>query len=126
MPAASSPSPLTTGSSEQSPGGEKPTRRLEDLLPNGRRPTSTRENSSTKVFVGGLNPKTTTEDLRGYFSSFGVVVDGCVITDALTKVSRGFGFVEFDKIIPDGLFDMQHIIDQRRCGVREYSQSTSS
>merc|ERR550514_1132691 len=132
-PAASAPGPFASPSSgSQSsdetplPAGGKPERRLEDLLPRGRRPTSTRENLGRKVFVGGLNPVTTTEDLREYFSSFGEVADSCVITDAITKESRGFGFVVFEEKIPEGLLDKQHIIDQRRCGVREYSQSTSS
>jgi hypothetical protein len=101
-------------------------RRLEDLLPHGRRPTSTRENLGRKVFVGGLNPATTLGDLHAYFSSFGVVVDSCVITDPISKESRGFGFVEFDTKIPEGLFEMEHIIDQRRCGVREYIDNSSS
>jgi hypothetical protein len=42
-----------------------------------------------------------------------------------SKASRGFGFVEFEGKIPEGLLDQQHIIDQRRCGVREYGHSTS-
>jgi hypothetical protein len=109
-----------------SPAGEKKERRLEDLLPRGRRPTLARENGGSKIFIGGLNPKTTTEDLNAYFSSFGAVADSSVITDAISKESRGFGFVVFEEKIPEGLFDKQHIIDQRRCGVREYSQSTSS
>jgi RNA recognition motif-containing protein len=73
-----------------------------------------------------LNPGTTSEKLRGYFSSFGEVADSCVITEPVTKESRGFGFVVFEEKIPEGLFEKQHIIDQRRCGVREYSQSTFS
>jgi hypothetical protein len=130
MPVASPPRPLSKGMSEspqkdeESPAGEKATRRLEDLLPGGRR--STREDVGRKVFVGGLNPTTTTQDLLAYFSSFGVVTDSCVITDSMSNESRGFGFVEFADKIPEGLFDKTHIIDQRRCGVREYSQGTSS
>jgi hypothetical protein len=122
IPVASPP-----GSMLQLPAGEKKGMRLEDLLPHGRRPTKPeRENLGRKIFVGGLNPSTTTEDLRDYFSSFGVVADGCVIADGITKQSRGFGFVVFEDKIPEGLFDQQHIIDQRRCGVREYGQSASS
>merc|ERR1719487_537732 len=123
IPVASSPGPMLAGISEL-PAGERPERRLEDLLPRGRRPTPTAaqaHQSGCKIFVGGLNPKTTSEDLREYFSGFGVVADGCVIADAITKESRGFGFVVFQDSIPEGLFNMQHIIDQRRCGVREYS-----
>merc|ERR1719460_1394511 len=111
---------------DQSPAGEKKARLLEDLLPGGVRRRATREELGRKVFVGGLNPTTTTEDLRAYFSEFGVVTDSCVITDSSSKASRGFGFVEFEGKIPEGLLDQQHIIDQRRCGVREYGHSTAS
>jgi hypothetical protein len=117
----------TPQNGEQSPaGGEKKVRLLEELLPGGVRRRATREELGRKVFVGGLNPTTTTEDLRSYFSDFGVVTDACVITDSSSKASRGFGFVEFEEKIPEGLLDQQHIIDQRRCGVREYGHSTSS
>jgi hypothetical protein len=109
-----------------SPAGDKKPRLLEELLPGGVRRRATREELGRKVFVGGLNPTTTTEDLRSYFSDFGVVTDACVITDSSSKASRGFGFVEFEEKIPEGLLDQQHIIDQRRCGVREYGHSTSS
>jgi hypothetical protein len=111
---------------DPSPTGEKKARLLEDLLPGGVRRRATREELGRKVFVGGLNPTTTTEELRAYFSDFGGVTDSCVITDSSSKASRGFGFVEFDGKIPEGLLDQQHIIDQRRCGVREYGHSTAS
>jgi heterogeneous nuclear ribonucleoprotein A1/A3 len=110
-------------SNEHSPVGEKRVeRRLEDLLPRGRRAGSASEHLGRKIFVGGLNPKTTSEAMREYFAGFGAVADSCVIADATTQASRGFGFVVFEERIPEGLFDKQHIIDQRRCGVREYSQ----
>jgi len=109
-----------------SPAGDKKPRLLEELLPGGVRRRATREELGRKVFVGGLNPTTTTEDLRNYFSEFGTVTDSCVITDSSSKASRGFGFVEFEGKIPEGLLDQQHIIDQRRCGVREYGQSSTS
>jgi len=116
----------STQKNDQSPAGEKKTRHLEDLLPGGVRRRATREELGRKVFVGGLNPTTTTEDLRAYFSDYGVVTDSCVITDSSSKASRGFGFVEFEGKIPEGLLDQQHIIDQRRCGVREYGHSSAS
>jgi hypothetical protein len=111
---------------DASPAGDKKARLLEDLLPGGVRRRATREEVGRKVFVGGLNPTTTTEDLRNYFSDFGTVTDSCVITDATSKTSRGFGFVEFEGKIPEGLLEKQHIIDQRRCGVREYGNSSAS
>jgi RNA recognition motif-containing protein len=62
---------------DQSRTGGKKTRLLEDLLPGGVRRRATREELGRKVFVGGLNPTTTTENLRTYFSDFGVVTDSC-------------------------------------------------
>jgi hypothetical protein len=44
-----------------------------------------------------------------------------VIHEAVSRKSRGFGYVEFAEKIPDGLLEMEHFIDQRRCGVRGYS-----
>jgi len=76
--------------------------------------------SGPKVFVGGLNPMTTTESLRKYFEEFGTVLDVAILADGETKKSRGFGFVEFEGGIPDGILDREHMIEQRRCGVRRY------
>ena len=48
-----------------------------------------------KIFVGGLNLKTTEDSFRKYFSEYGEVADSVVMVDPHTKKSRGFGFVEF-------------------------------
>jgi hypothetical protein len=68
-----------------------------------------------KIFVGGLNPSTTGQTLREYFSTFGPVTDAKVIRDG--EKSKGFGFVQFKECIPADVLDQAHIIDQRRCGV---------
>jgi len=47
-----------------------------------------------KLFVGGLNFKTTEQDLAEAFSKAGEVASAVVITDRLTHRSKGFGFVE--------------------------------
>lgn len=49
-----------------------------------------------KLFVGGLPWATTNDDLRDLFSQAGNVTSATIITDKVTKRSRGFGFVEFD------------------------------
>merc|ERR1719262_335681 len=76
---------------------------------------------SHKVFVGGLGPATSAKTLRQYFSQFGVLVDAAVIADGATRRSRGFGFVEFAGGIPKGVLDHEHLIENRRCGVRPYT-----
>jgi len=51
--------------------------------------------SSKKLFVGGLNWKTSDEGLRQAFERFGEIVEAKVISDRETGRSRGFGFVTF-------------------------------
>merc|ERR1719487_2173027 len=85
-----------------------------------RRKDPVQPDAGPKVFVGGLNPMTTTESLRQYFEAYGTVLDVSILADGETKKSRGFGFVEFERDIPDGILDREHMIEQRRCGVRRY------
>jgi cold-inducible RNA-binding protein len=49
----------------------------------------------TKLFVGGLAPRTTAADLRAHFAQFGEVVDAVVVVNRSTGYSRGFGFVSY-------------------------------
>jgi hypothetical protein len=115
---------------------EKPM--LEDLLPGQTRGVRRRNarpkraesqiggSQSSKVFVGGLSPHSTAETLRAHFEKFGVITDCAVITEPGTRKSRGFGFVEFAGGIPAGLLEQEHIVGQRRCGVRAYEYSAQS
>ncbi|KAF5961136.1 hypothetical protein HYC85_002345 [Camellia sinensis] len=52
--------------------------------------------SNKKIFVGGLPPSLTGEELKKYFEKFGAITDGVVICDKESNRSRGFGFVTFD------------------------------
>jgi RNA recognition motif-containing protein len=47
-----------------------------------------------KLFVGGLNFATTTDQLRELFEQAGAVESATVVTERETGRSRGFGFVE--------------------------------
>jgi hypothetical protein len=78
-----------------------------------------------KVFVGGLGSATTAETLKDHFSQFGKVLCTSVIKDPATKRGRGFGFVEFEDGFPAALFESEHVIDQRTCGVKPYSYEWS-
>jgi len=86
------------------------TRRVEPVAPE----------SGCKVFVGGLGPQTTSLTLRAYFAQYGRVLDAAVLADSETKRSRGFGFVDFAGEIPAAVLEQEHVIEQRRCGVRKY------
>ena len=72
--------------------------------------SSTHSSKSTplylrKLFLGGLPPHITTEELINYFSKFGTVERVLIMTDKNTGRARGFGFLIFshketvDKII---------------------------
>ena len=60
------------------------------------------------MLVGGLLPTFTTKDLLNYFSQFGKIEKGIIMTDKLTGKSKGFGFIIFneketiDKIMQKG------------------------
>src|SRR2546428_12496554 len=49
---------------------------------------------ATKLYVGNLSFRTTSEDLREAFAAVGTVESATVIEDRDTGRSRGFGFVE--------------------------------
>lgn len=49
---------------------------------------------SKKLFVGNLNFRTTSEDIREIFSQVGTVESASVVQDRETGRSRGFAFVE--------------------------------
>jgi hypothetical protein len=112
---------------EEAPKGDF----LESLMPKGwrkrqrpsKRPASRVQKvpNGRKIFVGGLSPNSTAESLIKHFCEFGKISDASVIHEAVSRKSRGFGYVEFQEKIPDGLLDMEHFIDQRRCGVRGYN-----
>ncbi|MGI6374231.1 MAG: RNA recognition motif domain-containing protein [Patescibacteria group bacterium] len=75
-----------------------------------------------KLFVGGLNFKTTDQELAEAFSKAGTVVSAVVIMDRLTNRSKGFGFVEMeDEAAADAAIAMYHEkeLDGRRVVVNE-------
>jgi len=50
-----------------------------------------------KLFIGGLDYRTTDETLKSHFEKYGEIVDVIVMKDPQTKRSRGFGFVAFSQ-----------------------------
>lgn len=55
---------------------------------------------TTKIFVGGVTPETTSEELKDYFAQFGEVAEAQIMVDHTTNRSRGFGFVTFGTVSP--------------------------
>lgn len=52
-----------------------------------------KDNTFTKLFVGGLPYHTTNDALRKYFLEFGEIEEAVVIHDRVTQKSKGYGFV---------------------------------
>jgi cold-inducible RNA-binding protein len=51
-----------------------------------------------KVYVGNLASSVTSDDLLTHFSRAGEVVGALAVTDRLSGLCRGFGFVEMAKL----------------------------
>ena len=49
-----------------------------------------------KIFVGNLSWKTSEDQLKAHFETFGPVVSAKIVTDQMTGKSKGFGFVEME------------------------------
>merc|ERR1719235_1064518 len=72
---------------------------LESLMPKrpSKRPASRVQKvpNGRKIFVGGLSPNSTAESLIKHFCEYGKISDASVIHEAVSRKSRGFGYVEF-------------------------------
>lgn len=51
-----------------------------------------------KLFIGGLDYKTTEDTLKQHFERFGEVLDCVVMRDPQSKRSRGFGFIIYSSL----------------------------
>ncbi|KAK3152525.1 hypothetical protein QOZ80_2BG0160170 [Eleusine coracana subsp. coracana] len=58
---------------------------------------STKDGPKTrKIFIGGLPPSLTEDDLKDHFSPYGKIVEHQIMLDHSTGRSRGFGFITFE------------------------------
>ncbi|KAI5706245.1 hypothetical protein M8J76_002920 [Diaphorina citri] len=75
----------------------------------------TEPESLRKVFIGGLDYRTTDESLQAFFEQWGEIVDVVVMKDPITKRSRGFGFITYSeaKMVDDAMSNRPHNIDGR-------------
>ena len=71
------------------------------------------DSEKARVFVGGISYKTTEEQLKDYFMTFGEVVEAVIIKNRFTGRSRGFAFLVFsDPAVSEGLLlNSKHTID---------------
>lgn len=68
-----------------------------------------------KLFIGGLDYRTSDESLKSHFEQYGEIVDVIVMKDPQTKRSRGFGFVAFSQsyMVDEAQKHRPHVIDGR-------------
>lgn len=68
-----------------------------------------------KLFIGGLDFRTTDESLKKHFEQWGEIVDVVVMKDPNTKRSRGFGFITYSKahMVDDAQNARPHRVDGR-------------
>ena len=52
-----------------------------------------KDNTYTKLFVGGLPYHTSNDALKKYFLEFGDIEEAVVIHDKVSQKSKGYGFV---------------------------------
>uniref|UniRef100_A0A8D9BNX5 Heterogeneous nuclear ribonucleoprotein A1, A2/B1 homolog n=1 Tax=Cacopsylla melanoneura TaxID=428564 RepID=A0A8D9BNX5_9HEMI len=71
--------------------------------------------SLRKIFIGGLDYRTSDESLQSFFEQWGTIVDVVVMKDPITKRSRGFGFITYSeaKMVDDAMANRPHNIDGR-------------
>ncbi|KAK3021548.1 hypothetical protein RJ639_046496 [Escallonia herrerae] len=65
-----------------------------------------------KIFVGGIPSAVSEDELKNFFSKYGMVVEHQIIRDHETNRSRGFGFVIFDsEEVVDEILSNGNMID---------------
>lgn len=78
-------------------------------------PPSPGEQSSPKIFIGGLSPSVTSEGLISHFCAYGEVIDATIMNDKITGRPRGFGFVTFrNPDAVDALLQESHVLDGKQ------------
>ncbi|XP_072929272.1 heterogeneous nuclear ribonucleoprotein A1, A2/B1 homolog [Epargyreus clarus] len=68
-----------------------------------------------KLFIGGLDYRTTETSLKEFYEQWGDIVDVVVMKDPMTKRSRGFGFITYSRahMVDDAQINRPHKIDGR-------------
>lgn len=87
----------------------------EELIQQMAANTGNNANDPGKMFIGGLSGQTTPDNLKKYFEQFGPVTECMIMKDAITKRSRGFGFITFsDALSVEKVLEVEkHILDEK-------------
>lgn len=68
-----------------------------------------------KLFIGGLDYRTTDDSLKAHFEQWGTVVDVVVMKDRKSNQSKGFGFITYSRsfMVDKAQNERPHKIDGR-------------
>ena len=68
-----------------------------------------------KLFIGGISPETSEEDLQAYFGSYGKLTGFKIVYDKHTGVSKGYGFITCEnKLMHDKILEKKkHLVRGR-------------
>ncbi|CAG0896096.1 unnamed protein product [Cyprideis torosa] len=68
-----------------------------------------------KLFIGGLDYRTTDDSLKEFYEQWGEIVDVVVMKDPKTRRSRGFGFVTYaqQSMVDEAMSHRPHKVDGR-------------
>lgn len=76
-------------------------------------------NKTHKIFVGGLSMDASDDDVRNYFTKYGVVTEVILVADKNdpTRPHKGFGFVTFEdeSSVDQAITKHYHTIKDKRC-----------
>jgi len=79
-----------------------------------------------KIFVGGVSMEATEDDVRIYFTRYGVVVEVNLVSDRQdpSRPHKGFGFVTFEdeSSVDQALAKHYHTIKNKRCEAKSAEQ----
>jgi len=82
--------------------------------------------SSKKIFLGGISMEATEDDVKSYFSRYGVVVEVHFVSDKsdMTRPHKGFGFITFEdeSSVDQAIAKHYHIIKDKRCEAKSAEQ----
>lgn len=84
-----------------------------------------------KIFLGGISMEATEEDVKSYFSRYGVVVEVHFVSDRLDTQGRphkGFGFITFEdeSSVDQAIAKHYHVIKDKRCEAKSAEQKDRS
>lgn len=106
-------------STQRPPSNEEPVEETEEEIVDDEMiqqiASNTSNNDPGKMFIGGLSGQTTPDNLKKYFEQFGTVSECMIMKDAITKRSRGFGFITFsDSASVEKVLELEkHILDEK-------------